>query len=449
VTAALLQLARAPGGRVAVRRALRDPSAKLFIAQLITAASAFSANILAARAMGPSGRGELALLLQMAYFGSLAVLLGCDRSVVAVYTGQPAGTVTRAFLRLLLRPSAVTVLVLAAVVLPLPVLASWRERLSIAAVFLLVNALCLAIRSIAIAAGRAQDYLVCSLIGEAVRIGGFIALVVLGRATSTDWLLVYVAADVLFGAIWLCRWGRSSKGGDDRSSPGEGGDDPDRQRQRRARREGLALLPATVAHSGTLRVDRLILAGMASTAALGLYATVATIVEMIIWPLLVFSDSRLGVWRQAYDRGDLSLRRVIALAVAYSVVAGALVDVLLHLLLVPVLGPRYVPALHLILPLTAANAVFGISQLLITALTAVRRGALSSLVELVGVGVSVVAYVTLISRFDALGAAYGSLIGYTSCLVMAAALLTRARRARPAAVSALPVSGRPVGEGAS
>jgi O-antigen/teichoic acid export membrane protein len=50
-------------------------------------------------------------------------------------------------------------------------------------------------------------------------------------------------------------------------------------------------------------------------------------------------------------------------------------------------------------------------------------------VETVTLIISVAAYVVLIGRYGALGAAYGSLVGYTSCLALAAVLLTRIRRA--------------------
>jgi O-antigen/teichoic acid export membrane protein len=82
--------------------------------------------------------------------------------------------------------------------------------------------------------------------------------------------------------------------------------------------------------------------------------------------------------------------------------------------------------------MAVAAALFGISQLLVNALTTVHRARLASLVELVGVAVSVVAYVVLIDAFGALGAAYGSLLGYAACLALAAVLLPRALRRRPA-----------------
>lgn len=434
------QAARSRSGAVA-GRVIRDASSLLLLTQIVYAAAAFVANILAARTMGPSGRGELALLLQLAYFGSLAVLLGCDRSIVAVYQGQPAHVVVRVFLRLLARPSAIALAVaLGLIMLPLPALSDWRARLVLAALFMVSNAFDRAIRSIAIASGRAGDYLWYGLTMELLLVAGLSALMILGVAASGWWMLVYLVAGVLAGTCWLWRWSRV--GGTGAATPSAAVLDaaapvPDTERLRRARREGLQLLPATVSNSGTLRLDRLILVGLASTAALGLYATVATITELIAWPLLVFADSRVGLWRQANDAGRLSLRRVLLVGTAYSVLAAGALAGVLHVVLVPLLGPQFADALGLIVPLALAAAVFGISRLLVAALIAVRRSTLSSVVEVTGLVVSVIAYLSLIGPFHALGAAYGSLIGYSSCLVLAAILLVRFKgRSATAAASA-------------
>jgi O-antigen/teichoic acid export membrane protein len=441
------QVARS-GTYVAARRVLRDTSSLLLLTQIVFAGAAFVANILAARTMGPSGRGELALLLQLAYFGSLGVLLGTDRSVVAVYTGRPAAVVVRAFLRLLARPSAVALAVSAVVLLlPLPGLTSWRTRLALAALFVVANSFDRAIRSIAIASGRGADYFWYGLAEELLLVAGLCGLMAFGVAASGWWMLVYLGAGVVAGTCWLWRWSRIGEPGTARP-PADAVPEPgaapvsDTDRLRRARREGLQLLPATVSNSGTLRLDRLILVVLASTAALGLYAAVATVTELIAWPLLVFADSRLGLWRQAYDAGSLSLRRALLVGAGYSVLAAGALVAVLHVVLVPILGPEYAPALPLITPLAVAAGVFGISRLLVGALIAVHRSTLSSVVEVTGLVVSLIAYLTLIGPFHALGAAYGSLIGYSACLVLAAVLLLRYRR-RPAPDAVPGVVGKP------
>lgn len=409
--------------RASLRRALHhahDPSVVLLTCQLLGAAVAFVANIAAARLLDPSGRGELALLLQVAYLSSLGLLLGCDRSVVTVYSGQPARTVTRAFVRLLVAPSALLlVVVVTLLALPVPGIASWRTALALAAVFAVANAFVRAVRSVAIAAGRNREFIAFSLVSEGLMLLGLAFLVVTGVESTALWMLAYLVVGTVPTFGWLLRWGTTG-------APEDG----DVERRRAARREGLQILPSAVAHSGILRIDRLLLAGLASTAALGMYAAVGTMTELIAWPLLAFADSRLGRWREAYDAGTLRMRTLLIGIVLYCVAAVAALAVALRLLLVPLLGPAYESAVDLVLPLAVAAAVFGVSQVLITLLIATRKGLFASGIEIAGFAVSVVAYVVLIQRWDALGAAYGSLLGYTTCLVAAAVLLLRSSRNR-------------------
>ena len=427
----------APGvsgrARSAVGRVVRDPSASLLVSQLVTAGVAFVVNIFAARLLEPSGRGELALLLQIAYLCSLGLLLGTDRSTVAVYTGRSVRTVSGAMLRLLRGPSSVC-LAVALVVLTVQssALGTWRTAVALALVFAVVNAFVRAVRSIAIAAGRQREFLVYTLVSEALRMLTLGLLVLTGVRDVALWMLVYVLVGLVPTVGWLIRW--VSVRTTDAEAPPAGGQAADARRAARsagdlsaARREGLQLFPSSLANSGLLRLDRFLLAGLASTAALGLYASVATMTEMLAWPLLAFADSRLGRWREQHDAGVLRLSPILLGVAAYCVVAAGVVAAATTFLLVPLLGPEYGPAGPLVLPLVAAAATLGASQVLISMLIAARRNRTASVVEIVGFGLSIAAYVVLIERFGALGAAYGSLLGYFGCLLLAAVVLRRIR----------------------
>ncbi len=399
------------------RRIVGDPAAVLLTCQLIAAAVAFVANILAARTLAPSGRGELALLLQIAYLSSLGLVLGTDRSVVAVYAGTPVRIVTRSFVRLLVAPSAVCfVLIVAVATVGVPGIGSWRKGLTLALLFAVTNAFSRAVHSIAIAAGRQQDYLRYALFSSGLLLLAIVALFLLEVGDSALWVLAYLVTGTVSTAAFVARWAWSGQLASDAGGIPEDG-------PRQARREGLQLLPYALAHSGVLRIDRLLLAGLASTAALGIYASVATITELIAWPLLAFASSRLGVWRKAHDSGTLPLRTLFVLAAAYCATATVLMAVVTHLLLLPLLGPAYRSAGALVFPLVAAAGVYGMAQLVVTVLTAIRRNWLASVAEVVGFGVSVVCYVVLIGRFGALGAAYGSLGGYVISLAVAGGIL--------------------------
>ncbi|MGH3935562.1 MAG: hypothetical protein ACRDS1_11410, partial [Pseudonocardiaceae bacterium] len=281
-----------PGAGIAAmasaRRIVGDPASVLLTCQLIVAAVAFVANILAARTLEPSGRGELALLLQIAYLSSLGLLLGTDRSVVVVYAGTPVRTVTRSFVRLLVTPSTICLAVVVAVVaVPVPGIGSWRTGLAIALLFAVTNAFVRAVRAIAIAAGRQQDFFRYTLFSNGLLILAIVSLFLLGVDNSAWWVLVYLLVGTVSTVVCLARWVWSSRFSSHAGViPGDG--------LRQARREGLQLVPFALAHSGVLRLDRVLLAGLASTTALGIYASVATMTELIAWPLLAFVSSRLG-----------------------------------------------------------------------------------------------------------------------------------------------------------
>jgi O-antigen/teichoic acid export membrane protein len=415
-------------GVAGVRTGLRDPTSPLVISQLLTAGVAFLANILASRALAPSGRGELALLLQIGYLGSLAMMLGTDRSVLAVYPGAPPRVVTRAFLRLLLWPTVLGLLAAVALaMLPLPGLGSWQLRLGAASVFAVVNSLVRAARSVAIATGQMRAFLHCTVVNQVLLVTLVTWLWVADNNSSAVWVFAYALSDIIPTGAYLFFWARSTMAG---RTPEP--HIPDRRRQA-ARREGILLFPAAVATSGMLRLDRLLLPAMASTAALGVYAGIGTMTEVLTWPLLAFADARLGRWRQANDEGRLRIRPPLLATIGYSVGAGAFFTVAIRELAVPLLGPAYVAADDLVAPLVLASMVYGLSQIMVAMLTARRRNANASIAETTGFVVSVLAYLLLIPPYGALGAAYASLIGYGSSFVTAgvALIVVPARRPTP------------------
>ena len=409
-----------------VRSAAADPSAGLLLAQSVVAAVAFGANLLCARALAPDGRGQLALLLQIGYLASLVMLLGTDRSVVAGYSGLPVALITRAYLRLVRLPIGVGLLlaVLAAGVPALlagltPAHATELWVLAgLTGLFAALNVLVRAVRSIAISAHGQRDYVFYTLTSQGLLLVAQIGLLRSGVHDVAWWVLVYLLAGASPMVVLLRSWLH-------------GTDHPahDVARLRAARREGLALFPSAVATSGMLRLDRLLLAAMASTAALGVYASIATITEALAWPMIIFADARLGRWRGAHDAHGLAVRPLVLRCAAFALVSGPVAVGVLQLGVEPLLGTAYRSARELVVPLVVAALVFGTEQVLASALIASRRSGLASVCEVSGFAVSVLAYLILIPRHGAAGAAWGSLVGYTAGLLVAAVALTRPGRA--------------------
>ena len=436
--------ARPVEGRALLRRVRSDPSTQLLLAQLVVAGTAFSVNVLAARALGASGRGDLALLLQVAYLATLALLLGVDRSLVTTYAGAGAGEGLRAAARLLRVPALVAgAAALLAALAPLP--GPWRAGIAVVVVFALSNAALRALRAVAIASGRQLGYLLVVVTGQGALLASAAALLVAGVDQVLVWVAVYVVVTALPVAVCWRRLARPGRG------PGPSGDgvgahgigaDATAARIASARREGWALLPSSVAQAGTLRLDRLLLAALASSTSLGVYASVATMTELLTWPVQAWADSRLGRWRQAHREGRLRVGPAIALTALALVVGGAVLALAVRAALVPLLGPEYRSARSLVVPLVAAAALFALAQLVITALIARQRAGAASTVEVVGFVVSVAAYAVLIPRTGAMGAAHGSLIGYGTTLVAALGVLAAdtaaPRRARRPAAQTRP-----------
>src|SRR5262249_34076163 len=142
------------------RQQAHAPYVRLLICQLCVAGTAALANVLMARALAPSGRGVVALLLQVTYLSSQLLLLGSERSFVTGYHGSSPATGVRAYASLVVRPcaAALAVAALAAVVVPAH-LRPTRTVLALVVGYAIVNVVVQAVRAIAIATGRYTGYL--------------------------------------------------------------------------------------------------------------------------------------------------------------------------------------------------------------------------------------------------------------------------------------------------
>jgi O-antigen ligase len=271
-------------------------------------------------------------------------------------------------------------------------------------------------RAVAIAADRQGDYVRFTVQSQVLLLTGAAALAAAGVQDTGAWLLVYLASAALPTGVQLLRWRprRAEAAGETVAA---------------ARREGIQLLPAALATSGMLRIDRLLLPALASTSALGLYAGVATTTELLSWPLGALADARLGRWRADADAGRLRARRILLGCALYAVLGAVAVGWLVATVFLPLLGPSYEPARPLVAPLVAAAAVLGLEQVAVTLLVARRRNRAASGVETAGFAVGLLGYLTLIPAYGALGAAYGSILGYAAGLATACVLLARRRSA--------------------
>jgi O-antigen/teichoic acid export membrane protein len=402
-------------------RRLQDPSLRLLLAQVCVGASAAAANVLMARALAPSGRGSVALLLQVGYLASQILLLGSERSFIAVYTGSSPAAAVRAYTRLALAPCAAGVAVVAVVAATTPAGAGpARTTLVVVTAFAVVNVLVQAVRAIAIATGRHSGFLGYTVLSQLALLAVLTVLYLAEVTGPVTWFTGYLLAGAFPTAVCWILWSR--RGG---APPPPGDALADADKRRAVRREGVVLFPAAIANMGMLHIDRLILPALASTAALGLYATVATMTALLAWPLQAYADSRLGVWRAAHRQRRRDPSPGALSAAVYALVVAPIAGGVMYVLIVPVFGPRYEPAKALILPLICAATAYGWSRVSLARLVAQGRNATASAAEVSGFAVSLAAYLLLIPTHGALGAAVGSLVGYGCCLVYAEAALRR------------------------
>jgi O-antigen/teichoic acid export membrane protein len=393
-------------------KVLREPSVQLLASQVLTGAVAMAANILMVRSLTPANRGEVALLLQVVYLATQLLLLGTERSFVAAYHNVSPAPAVRAYGRLLAVPcllflggAVIWQVAAPARLTPGPLI------VAMLAWFALIEATSLATRSIAIAVGRVRDFLLARVI-EALLLFTMLIGLYLGHASHPEWwFLAYLIAGATPTVAYLVIWLRLPIVADAGPVP------PEQNRQ--VRREGLALFPAALSNMAMLRVDRLVIPALASTAALGHYTSVATMTELLAWPIRAYADSRLGRWRASHNEGGLKAAPIVLAAAVYVLVVVPLVAGGLYLLVEPLFGHEYADAKVIVLPLVAAAGLYAVSRISLGLLIAKGHGGLVSAAEIAGFVVSFAAYLLLIPRLGILGAAYGSLAGYGACLVFA------------------------------
>jgi O-antigen/teichoic acid export membrane protein len=393
-------------------KVLREPSVQLLASQVLTGAVAMAANILMVRSLSPANRGEVALLLQVVYLATQLLLLGTERSFVAAYHNVSPAPAVRAYARLLAVPcllflggAVIWQVAAPAHLTPGPLI------VAMLAWFALIEATSLATRSIAIAVGRVRDFLLARVI-EALLLFTMLVGLYVGHASHPEWwFLAYLIAGATPTVVYLTIWLRLPIVAD------AGPVRPEQNRQ--VRREGLALFPAALSNMAMLRVDRLVIPALASTAALGHYTSVATMTELLAWPIRAYADSRLGRWRASHNEGALKAAPIVAAAGVYVLVVVPLVAGGLYLLVEPLFGHEYADAKVIVLPLVAAAGLYAVSRISLGLLIAKGHGGLVSAAEIAGFVVSFAAYLLLIPRLGILGAAYGSLAGYGACLVFA------------------------------
>jgi O-antigen/teichoic acid export membrane protein len=383
---------------VASRPSLRAPgktASGFLIAQLTVAGSALVINVLSARAMGPDGRGQIALFLQVSYVLAVVALAGVDRSYPATASGVGFHQAVRDTRRLVAPGLWLTTAGCAMAAAAFYATPGIAWLIAVVAVVTAGNAVLSSVRAAAAVAASAK-YLPVVAVGQVALLLSSAILVVAHVGSPVVWLAAYAVSLGIPGAAMWVRVGRSRHNVDLGAS----------------RRLGLKVLPGTLANIVALRADRILLPALAGYEQLGLYVVVATVTELIAWPVQAYVDAHIPAWRKAHLADSIARWRIIAGVTGYASVAAAGGAVAVWVLLVPVFGAEYRTAAGLAFPLAAAAGLYAISRAGVGLAVAAGRARAAVLVEIAAMVASIVGYLLFIPEMGAAGAAWGSLAGY-------------------------------------
>lgn len=350
---------------------------------------AFGANILMTRELAPDARGQVAFVLQLAYFTGPFIMLGVDRLVLRGETASLSGRLTRHLVPL----SALATLLL---------LVIFRDVRAVAGIVALVTGWLTIQRSKALRDHSFATYVRRFLLYQTAIAAGILIVYIIDPDQWFWWLTPYAAPAI---AVLVFEIRRAIE--HPSKLFGHVG------------RQSLQLLPATLSTIVTLRAERLLLPLLASNSELGLYIAVATATEPVYWVAQALADHRSGqILRTAQPA---RLLRGLAKDFAVFAPTAAVVGVVVSQFLVPVFGDAYASSTRLVVPLASASVALALyRQTLAWHLSGPTPGDVSR-VETVTALSAVLGYVIGISAAGAIGAAWATLAVYTCGLTASVA----------------------------
>lgn len=387
----------------------------MLTAQISIAAGAFIVNILSARALGPSDRGELALFLQLAYAANLFALLG--RHTAYLRYPPESGSLGAAFRetdRLSRLPMAISVVVSVVVGLAF-------EQWTMAALLLILGFLAKLSsgvmvnmhRAAAIAVRLGRTFLVASVVSQILLVAGAYVFLRVSLDAPEAWLLLYgfTSAIPYLATEWLVRR---------RSPPPVTGRD-----LAPISRLGYHLVPAALAEAVLARADKFLLPLLSSFAQLGVYAVVSTMTDLVTWPVKQYAESKIPSWRAAHEKGQLRWGPALLTVLTLGAVGAVAMGLVIYFSLVPLFGTDYEAGRTLVIPLSIA-AVFQTVIIFGSCIhVALGRPSVVTWISLSGMIFAVPALVTFIPLWGAIGAAWAMAFGNFISAGIATAFLLR------------------------
>lgn len=372
--------------------------ATISAASALAAVAAFVVSILSARVLGPTGRGEVATVLQFAYIVAPFVGFGADRLLLRRddhnYGYIPSGI-------------AMTIVALVACLIAGVVYGPWTAMAGIVA---LVTVSFSMVRAMAISRGRISFFVAV--------FGGFQGSVLLISTALyflgvEDWR--WWAGAYIFPALPLAAWSLAKSRVHTDAKVGGIAE---------TARANAPFIASGLGPLATTRLGRVLLPALASPASLGLFVVVATATEPLYWVAQSVADQRTSEERGRELTASRILRHLAVVTLAYSVL-GAVGGVILYFLIEPIFGQEFEPAKELVLPLTIAAVILGCYRHLCGEILGSDNPRRIGGVELASAVIAVICYPIGILLGDALGLAWTSAVVYLAAAIVAAIVLFR------------------------
>lgn len=387
-------------GRPRLRASVGWLTGSALISRLIGAGT----GVLTARALGPEGKGTLALLLLASLISSVVIIGGLDLWAARVVARGGSVHTVQSVLR---RHQALTAAAVALATAILLLATELNKSLTGATALLAWAATASGLKlGLLLGVSRLRSYALSLLAGSGVYGSGVAALVLFGQHTIGAFLLAAVAGK-LITALWRVGSGPS------------GQRDPDL-----TYRSGLEFGAATMAGGlvtlALYRVDIALVASFSSTSDAGLYSVALALTEML-W-ILPNSAAQAVIPRAAEAEPTVNTPLVCRVVVAAMAVIALAISFISPIAIPLVFGADFKSATMAVPALALGAVAIGVWKLLGHDLIARGDARTRLTTGLAGLGVMVTVDILFVPAFGILAASLGSLAAYT----MAAMLTVRA-----------------------
>jgi O-antigen/teichoic acid export membrane protein len=396
----------------------------VFSTNALMLSSGVVTGLLSAWALGPAGRGDLMVVLMWPAIFSMVAQFGLPQAYRFWIAKRPE-CVSALFANAVIFTVAVGLITLAVAEVLIPYLIGERspEVLRLSRIYLLVIPVLMLTdmaRGMLEGARRFKWVGALRLILFGVQLITYIVLWLMGQLTvaSASYTMVFslVASLVVsLVAVWVelkPKW------------------NPSRVELRNSLRYGIRDYPGILTEFVNWRLDLMMLVGMASSSALGLYVVALRLADITTTLAGSVGDALLP--EVAASKNDDEATRIVARSLRLTLCAHLLILVPLWIAAPHILrfafGEGFVPVTNVLRLLMFASVVWSAGAIVISGLNGLGHPGLSAIARIAAAIVMVVALLTWLPSRGIQGAALSSIVGYSVMFMVALFWLLRRRQ---------------------